>query len=80
MAVLAATQGTQISTSSPDKGHGLLTYYFLKAIKDGKKDLTEIYSAIKPLVEDEAKTLNVTQTPSLNPEPEKLHGKFRLRK
>jgi hypothetical protein len=80
MAVLAATQGTQISTSSPEKGHGILTYYFLKAIKDGKKDLAEIYSAIKPLVEDEAKLLNVAQTPSLNPDPSRLQGRFRLRK
>ena len=80
MAVLAATEGAQISTSSPEKGHGLLTYYFLKAINEGKKDLSEIYSAIRPLVEDEAKLLNVTQTPSLNPEPEKLKGKFALRK
>jgi hypothetical protein len=80
MAVLAATAGAQISTSSPDKGHGILTYYFLKAIKDGKRDLAEIYSTIKPQVEDEAKLLNVAQTPSLNPDPEKLQGKFRLRK
>lgn len=80
MAVLAATQGAQISTSSSEKRHGVLTYYFLKAIKDGKKDLSEIYSVIKPLVEDEAKLLNVAQTPSLTPDSEKLQGKFRLRK
>ncbi|MDO9287202.1 MAG: caspase family protein, partial [Thermodesulfovibrionales bacterium] len=48
MAVLSATQGTQISTSSPEKGHGVFTYYFLKALKDGKKDIAEIYSYIKP--------------------------------
>ena len=80
LAVLAATQGTQISTSSPEKGHGILTYYFLKAIKDGKKDLAEIYSVIRPLVEDEAKLLNVSQTPSLTPDPSRLQGRFRLRK
>jgi uncharacterized caspase-like protein len=80
MAVLAATEGAQISTSSPDKGHGILTYYFLKAIKDGKKDLAEIYSTIRSQVEDEAKLLNVAQTPSLNPEPSRLQGRFRLRK
>ncbi|MDP2681544.1 MAG: ankyrin repeat domain-containing protein [Deltaproteobacteria bacterium] len=39
MAVLSATQGTQISTSSTEKGHGVFTYYFLKALKDGKKRL-----------------------------------------
>ncbi|MCX8023253.1 MAG: hypothetical protein N2745_10835, partial [Syntrophorhabdaceae bacterium] len=37
MAVLSATQGTQISVSSPEKGHGIFTYYFLKALKDGKR-------------------------------------------
>lgn len=31
-----------------------LTRHLLKAIKDGKKNLAEIYASIKPLVEDEA--------------------------
>ena len=80
MAVLSATQGTQISTSSLEKGHGVFTYYFLKALKDGKKNIAEIYEYIKPLVEDEAKTLNVQQSPSISPDAEKLKGKFSLRK
>lgn len=80
MAVLSATQGTQISTSSPEKGHGVFTYYFLKALKDGKKNIAEIYEYIKPLVEDEAKQLNVQQSPSISPEVEKLKGRFGLRK
>ncbi|KAF0121333.1 MAG: polysaccharide deacetylase [bacterium] len=80
IAVLSATLGTQISTSSPEKGHGIFTYYFLKALKDGKKTIAEIYEYIKPLVEDEAKAINVQQSPSINPEPEKLKGKFGLRK
>jgi len=79
MAVLTATQGTQISTSSPEKGHGLLTYYFLKAIKDGKSDIADIYEQIKPQIEDEAKTLNVQQSPSLRPGVEMTKGKFSLR-
>jgi len=80
MAVLSATQGSQISTSSPEKGHGIFTYYFLKAIKDGKKDIAEIYSYIKPLVEDDAKQLNVQQSPSVSPDVENLKGRFGLRK
>ena len=80
MAVLSATQGTQISTSSPEKGHGVFTYYFLKALKDGKKDIAEIYEYIRPLVEDEAKQLNVQQSPSISPDVEKLKGRFGLRK
>ena len=79
MAVLTATQGSQISTSSPEKEHGVFTYYFLKAIKDGKKDLSEIYEYIKPLIEDEAKSLNVSQSPSITPEPAKIKGRFNLR-
>lgn len=80
MAVLTSTQGTQISTSSPDKGHGVFTYYFLKAIKNGRKNLPEIYAYIKPLVEDEAKTLNVKQSPSIMPRPELITGRFSLRR
>ncbi|MGD8366791.1 MAG: caspase family protein [Desulfobacterales bacterium] len=78
MAVLTATQGSQISTSSSEKKHGVFTYYFLKAIKDGKRDLFEIYDTIKPQVEDEAKRLNVQQSPSINPDAEKLEGRFNL--
>jgi len=79
MAVLTATQGSQISTSSPEKEHGVFTYYFLKALKDGKKELSEIYDYIKPLIEDEAKSLNVSQSPSITPESAKIKGKFNLR-
>ncbi len=80
IAVLSATQGTQISTSSPEKGHGIFTYYFLKALKDGKKNIAEIYEYIKPLVEDEAKQINVQQSPSISPDVEKLKGRFSLRR
>lgn len=80
MAVFTATQGTQISTSSPEKGHGIFTYYFLKALKDGKKNILDIYEYIKPLVEDEAKQLNIQQSPNINPDAEKLKGRFGLRK
>ncbi|MFZ6007257.1 MAG: ankyrin repeat domain-containing protein [Nitrospirota bacterium] len=80
MAILSATQGSQISSSSPEKGHGIFTYYFLRALKDGKKTLSEIYEYIKPLVEDEAKTLNVQQSPSISPDAEKLKGRFILRR
>jgi len=71
---------SQISTSSPEKGHDIFTYYFLKALKDGKKTIAEIYDYIKPLVEDEAKQINVQQSPGINPEPEKLKGRFGLRR
>lgn len=79
LAIMSATQNSQISTSSPEKGHGIFTFYFLKAIKDGKSSMTDIYFYIRPLVEDEAKHLNIQQIPSLNPSPEKLVGRFKLR-
>ena len=79
IAVLTATQGSQISTSSPEKGHGIFTYYFLKAIKDGRRNLAEIYEYIKPLIEDEAKMINVQQSPSISPDIQKLKGRFGLR-
>lgn len=79
MVVLTATHGSQISTSAPEKEHGVFTYYFLKALKDGKKELSEIYEYIKPLIEDEAKSLNVSQSPSITPESAKIKGKFNLR-
>jgi hypothetical protein len=79
VAVLTATQGSQISTSSPEKGHGIFTYYFLKAIKDGRRNLAEIYEYIKPLIEDEAKMINIQQSPSISPDIQKLKGSFGLR-
>jgi hypothetical protein len=80
LAILSATQGAQISTSSAEKGHGVFTYYFLKALKEGKKTIAEIYEYIKPLVEDEAKQLNVQQSPSVSPDVEKIKGRFILRR
>ncbi|MBU4288614.1 MAG: caspase family protein, partial [Proteobacteria bacterium] len=62
MVVLSATQGSQITTSSQEKGHGIFTYYFLKALKNGKKSVAEIYEHIKPYVEDDAKSINVQQS------------------
>jgi uncharacterized caspase-like protein len=65
--VLSASEGSQISTAIPEKGHGALTYFFLKALQEGKQSLAEIYAYVKPRVESEAKSLNVEQTPRLLP-------------
>jgi hypothetical protein len=65
MTVLSATQGNQISTSSGDKRHGLLTYYYLQALNKGNAGMDDIYNYLKPRVEDEARSLNVSQSPSL---------------
>jgi carboxyl-terminal processing protease len=79
MVILSAAEASQISTSSPEKGHGLFTYYFLKALNDGKKNIADVYGYIKPQVEDDAKALNVRQTPQVSPNTEKLQKKFYLR-
>ena len=79
MVILSAAEGSQISTSSTDKGHGLFTYYVLKALQDGKKSISDIYEFIRPQVEDDAKALNVRQTPQIVPKGERLHQKFYLR-
>ncbi|MDO9527660.1 MAG: caspase family protein [Syntrophales bacterium] len=80
MVVLSATQSSQISTSSQEKGYGIFTYYFLKALKNGKKSAAEIYEYVKPHVEDDAKSINVQQSPSINPNLDNLRGRFALRK
>ena len=80
MVVLSATQWNRISISSPDKEHGVLTHYLLKAIRDGKKSMAAIYEYIAPRVEDEAKRLNIEQSPSISPDLEKVKGRFSLSK
>lgn len=76
--VLTSTQGSQISTSSPDKKHGLFTYYLLKALQENNQDLSAVFDYLKPRVEDEAKRMNVEQTPSISQESSAIKGVFRL--
>ncbi|MFO0698065.1 MAG: caspase family protein [Nitrospira sp.] len=78
LAVLAAAEGNQISTTSKSKPHGLFTYYWLKALLDGQQDLASIYDYVSPKVQDEAKLQNVQQAPSLRPGSEQIRGKFTL--
>lgn len=78
IAVLTSTQGSQISTSSQEKKHGLFTYFLLKALNDGKRNLSDIYEYVRPRVENEAKRMNVEQTPSVSPDIERVRGKFNL--
>lgn len=77
--LLSATQGDQVSASSQDKKHGVFTYYFLKAIKEGKRNIKDIYEYVKPRVEDEAKTLNANQTPNVYPMSERLKDVYLLK-
>jgi ankyrin repeat protein len=78
--VLAASGGDQISNSFEEKGHGLLTYYFLKGLqgegdgnKDGAIELAELFEYVKPNVQRIArKQYNNEQTPQLLASPELL--------
>jgi len=76
LAVLSATTGSQISASADEREHGILTYYFLRAIREGRKSMGEIYEYVRPLVQDEAKRQNVDQTPALLPSVEHVKGRF----
>lgn len=66
--VLSASEPAQISTTYPIKGHGLFTFYLLKAVKEGKSTVADLYVVVRPAVEDQAKRQNVRQTPMLMPE------------
>ena len=71
--VLAASAGDQISSAYMEKGHGLLTYFFLKGLrgdgdlnKDGIVEMAELYEYVKPNVQAVArKQYNNEQTPQL---------------
>jgi hypothetical protein len=78
--VLAASSGDQISSTYEEKGHGLLTYYFLKGLqgegdlnKDGAIEMGELFEYVKPNVQRVArKQYNNEQTPQLLASPDQL--------
>lgn len=81
--VLAASSGDQVSSTYDAKGHGLLTYFFLKGLqgaadqdKDRQIGLAELFNYVKPQVERIARReYNNEQTPQLLGRPEMLkHG------
>lgn len=84
--VLAASAGDQISSSYEEKGHGLLTYFFLKGLqgegdlnKDGNIDMAELFDYVKPNVSKVArKQYNNEQTPQLLGSPDSLKKSGRL--
>lgn len=78
--VLAASSGDQISSTYEEKGHGLMTYFFLKGLqgegdlnKDGVIELTELYNYVRPNVQRIArKQYNTEQIPQLLASPDVL--------
>jgi len=74
--VLAAAKENQMSNDFDKMKHGLFTYYFLKALKEGYDvnnngwiELNELYDYIKDKVSEAARTeLNCDQDPTVLPE------------
>lgn len=78
LAIITASEAKQTSNASPQNKHGIFTYHFLKAIKEGHQTLGDIYKTLKPEVAKDAFRLNFKQTPTLSPVPEKIGDKFRI--
>ena len=67
MVIITSSGMDQISTGFPDKRQGLFTYYLAEALSKKKFILSELYSYLKPAVENEAKKMNIEQSPALFP-------------
>jgi TPR repeat protein len=76
MIVLTSSRGSQITTSLSEVGHGAFTYFFLRALQEGNRDIGEVFAYLNPRVTEEAKRQNVDQTPTISPAPDKLKGRF----
>lgn len=72
--VMTAATGAEISSSYPEKRHGLFTYFFLKGLQgeadfngDKTVSLGELYNYVAPQVKKIARERNMEQTPVLLP-------------
>lgn len=72
--VMTAAAGTEISSSYPEKRHGLFTYFFLKGLQgeadfngDKTVSITELYNYLTPQVKKIARERQMEQTPTLFP-------------
>ncbi len=64
---LSASSSDEITGALEDQGHGLFTYNLLKALTEtaGRGTVSEVYAALKPRVQDEARRQNRAQTPQV---------------
>ncbi|MBI3398172.1 MAG: caspase family protein, partial [Deltaproteobacteria bacterium] len=83
--VMTAASGTEISSSYPEKRHGLFTYFFLKGLQgdadfngDKTVSLAELYNYVTPQVKKIAKERQMEQTPVLLPGIDLLGDKATL--
>lgn len=71
--MLSASDGSQISGTLEEQGHGAFTYYLLKGLngaaadKEGAVTIRSLYDYLAPKVEDAARLKNRDQTPQLVP-------------
>lgn len=65
--LLSASGEDEISGTEESQGHGLFTYYFLKALNElgGKSSLRGVFDYLRPKVQDAARRDNRDQTPQL---------------
>ena len=50
LTVITASSGEQVSNSYQEKGHGLFTYFFLRALNENGADFRAVYDELKPQV------------------------------
>ncbi len=64
---LSASSSEEITGALEEQGHGLFTYQLLKALTEtaGRGTVGEVYAALKPRVQDEARRQNRSQTPQM---------------
>lgn len=83
--MLSAAKGTEISSSYPEKRHGLFTYFLLKGLQgeadingDTTISLEELYNYITPNVKNIARENNREQTPLIMPDFEMMGNRANL--
>ena len=62
--LFTASAGDEITGALDEQGHGMFTYYFLKALEQGKRRSRDIFDYLKPRVQDEARRQNREQSPA----------------
>ncbi len=69
LVVLSASAADEITGTEEAQGHGLFTYYFLRALNErrGRATVAQIYKYLRPKVRDAARRSNRDQTPQLMP-------------
>jgi hypothetical protein len=77
--LLSASAANQISASSREARHGLMTYYLLRGLRgeadadgDAKVTTSELYGYLAPRVENDARAQHVEQRPALSPAPDAI--------